>query len=114
MRTRAILAVAVLSLIVGPRTAGAQCRAFGEACSGSGKSTFHVDFGTQKDLPKKPVQPLNHSMNPVPPNVTGSNPIDCGMIKRIDPQFRSVMSIVKPDPKVQLPMKTIQPPACKR
>ena len=116
MRMGAILAVAVLFLIAVPRTAGAQCSTFsaGGACSGSGKPTFHLDFRAQKAAPNKPAQPLNHSVNPVPPNVMGSNPIDCGMIKRVDPQFRSVMPIVKPDPKVQLPMKTIQPPACKR
>jgi hypothetical protein len=116
MRMGAILTVAVLLLIAVPRAARAQCSAFsvGGACAGSGKPTFHLDFRAQKDTLQKPVQPLNHSVNPVPPVMAGSNPVDCGMIKRVDPQFKSVMPIVKPDPKVQFPMKTLQPSACKR
>jgi hypothetical protein len=117
MRTGVILAVAVLLLIVTPTAGRAQAQ-FGAPPPGGrslGPTTFHMDFRAQKDiLSKKPVQPLNHSVNPVPPVVIGSNPIDCGIIKRVDPRFKSVMPIVKPDPKVQLPMKTIQSPACKR
>jgi len=88
----------------------------GTPTPGSGSlrsSTFHVDFGAHKDARPKMVQPLNRSLNPVPPIKMGTNPVDCAIVKRVDPHFESNMPIVKPDPKMQLPMKTIQPPACK-
>ena len=117
MRTGTILVLAVLSPILSQTAARAQTP-FGAPPRGGrslGPTMFHLVFGAQKDIPrKKPVQPLNHSVNPVPPIVMGSNPIDCGIVKRVDPKFKSVTPIVKPDSKVQLPMKTIQPPACKR
>jgi hypothetical protein len=39
-------------------------------------------------------------------------PIDCGMVRRVDPNFKSAMPVVTPDPKLALPMKVVAVPSC--
>lgn len=39
-------------------------------------------------------------------------PTDCGMVKPVDPNFKSKMPVVTPDPKLALPMKIVPVPSC--
>ena len=39
-------------------------------------------------------------------------PTDCGMVKRVDPNFKSKMPVATPDPKLALPMKVVPVPSC--
>ena len=39
-------------------------------------------------------------------------PTDCGMVRRVDPNFKSAMPVVTPDPKLALPMKVVVVPSC--
>ena len=39
-------------------------------------------------------------------------PTDCGMVRRVDPNFKSEMPVVTPDPKLALPMKVVVVPSC--
>jgi hypothetical protein len=39
-------------------------------------------------------------------------PTDCGMVRRVDPNFKSAMPVVTPDPKLALPMKVVAVPSC--
>jgi hypothetical protein len=39
-------------------------------------------------------------------------PMDCGMVKPVDPNFKSKMPVVTPDPKLALPMKIVPVPSC--
>ena len=39
-------------------------------------------------------------------------PTDCGMVRRVDPNFKSAMPVVTPDPKLALPMKVMVVPSC--
>ena len=39
-------------------------------------------------------------------------PTDCGMVKRVDPNFKSAMPVVTPDPKLALPTKVVAVPSC--
>jgi hypothetical protein len=40
-------------------------------------------------------------------------PIDCAMVKPIDPDFHSNMPIVKPDPNVHYAMPVVKPASCR-
>jgi hypothetical protein len=39
-------------------------------------------------------------------------PTDCGMVRRVDPNFKSAMPVVTPDPKLALPIKVVAVPSC--
>ena len=39
-------------------------------------------------------------------------PTDCRMVRRVDPNFKSAMPVVTPDPKLALPMKVVVVPSC--
>jgi len=39
-------------------------------------------------------------------------PTDCGMVRRVDPNFKSAMPVVTPDPKLALPTKVVAVPSC--
>jgi hypothetical protein len=113
MRALAIVAVAV-SLLVLPKEASGQCSSSSTAGPCSSLSVGNLDFRAQKDRPTKAVKPLSPPANPVPAVDAGVNPIDCGMIKPVDPRFKSAMPVLHPDPKVQLPTRIVQAPSCKR
>src|SRR5438876_11027701 len=115
MRLGTILALALLSLVAVPRTASAQCVAFlaGVACSPSTRPVFRGDFGPQNLAPKSPKQsPKRRSVASLPtaPAANEPTPIDCQMIKSVDPRFRSAMPVGLPDLNVPFPMLTIQAP----
>jgi hypothetical protein len=118
-RLGAILIVALLSLVAAPRTASAQCGPFskGPACPTSTRPVLRGDFGLQKLAPK-PAQPSSKrnwtDTQAIVQAHQDQTPIDCQIIKPVDPQFRSAMPVVSPDRNVRLPMRIIQPPACKR
>ena len=111
MLKRTILACAAsLALVIGSTAVSAQCRALspGVACAGLVSSRIHADFRAPKPAPRKPIT----SVNPLPVEIKGSSPVDCPMVKPIDPQFRSSMPIVRPDPNGKLTMRVISVPGC--
>jgi len=110
MRILSVLGVAVVVLVALPAAASAQCSApsVDRLCI----SKIHVYFGDTNDIPRRAILADKPSQLPTPAAIEPA-PIDCGMIKRPDPQFKSAMPIVTPDPKIGLPMKIIRPPACK-
>jgi hypothetical protein len=103
MRASAIALVTTLSALALPGTAPAECNLFGgkPSCS-SAKSMFRVEFGA-----KAPVQFVIVQIEP-------SIATDCKMVKPVDPQFRSAMPVVTPDPRLKLPMRIVHVPDCKR
>lgn len=111
--------VATLSLVAAPRTASAQCGPFakGVTCLGSTRPALRGDFGLQTPAPK-PTHPSSKERRTVAtPSVQtheSETPIDCKMVKPVDPQFRSSMPVIAPDRNARLPMRLVQPPACKR
>lgn len=114
MRMGAGLAILVLCLLAIPSNAAAQCGVFlaGSTCSHATATTIHADFGSQKAA-QKPARQT--AVNPPKTSVSHDrNAIDCQMIKPVDPGFRSAMPMLRRDPTVQLPMRTVQPPSCKR
>jgi hypothetical protein len=47
------------------------------------------------------------------PRLPGTDrPIDCAMVKRVDPNFRSNMPVITPDPNVHYPMPVMKPVSC--
>jgi hypothetical protein len=43
-----------------------------------------------------------------------SIPADCKMVKPVDPQFKSAMPVVTPDPHLKLPMSIVAVPDCRK
>ena len=113
MRT-AILLLAVLCLCLVPKSASAQCSGFsiGVTCSASTKPTVYVDFGLPKAAPDTRIPQVDTHRATLPMVIRTPGPIDCRMVKPIDPQFKSAMRIAAADPKVQLPMRIVQTSTC--
>jgi len=63
---------------------------------------FRVEFGA-----KVPQQFVIVQIEP-------SIPADCKMVKPVDPQFRSAMPVVTPDPRLKLPMSIVPVPDCRK
>ena len=104
MRASAIALVTALSALALPGIAAAECNLFGgkPACS-SAKPMFRVEFGAKAADPQFVIVQIEPSIA-----------TDCKMVKRVDPQFKSAMPVVTPDPSLKLPMRIVHVPDCKK
>jgi hypothetical protein len=106
MRARAIALVTTLAALALPGIAAAECNLFGgtPSCS-SAQGAFRVEFGAKSAKTAPPplmvIVQLEPSISP-----------DCKMVKPVDPQFRSAMPVVTPDPGLTLPMRIVPVPDC--
>jgi hypothetical protein len=74
------------------------------------QTSFRMDFGFKKiDPPKVKFEPA-----PLPKAAETSTPVDCQMVKPVDPNFHSAMPIVKPSADKKYALRVIQTPPCKR
>ncbi len=113
MRIGMIVALAVCVLAM-PKEARGQSDLAPQTRSRSGISLGKLDFGAGKEAPKKPVQPVNLPTAPSPAVEPAGSPIDCAMVKPVPSKRESAMPVLHPDPNVELPMKVVPVPACKR
>src|SRR5215470_19290081 len=91
--------VATLSMVVAPNAKLTACRLFapGAVC-GPTTRIFRLPSAKAPDAPQFVIVEL------------APEPTDCKMVKRVDPNFKSKMPVVTPDPKLALPMKIVPVP----
>jgi hypothetical protein len=94
--------VATLSMAVAPNAKLTACRLFAPtAACGSGAQLFRLPPD-----PKSPDAPQFVIVQIEPA------PIDCKMVKPVNPDFRSNMPVAMPNPKLAFPMKVVPVPSC--
>lgn len=117
MRTLAVALVTGLAILALSSNVQAQCGLFQREakCAPTSTSPLVVDFRLPGGavLPGRSGRPavVSRVATNRDPQVQGN---DCAMVKPVDPDFRSNMPIVRPDPWVKLPMRVIPAPPCKR
>jgi hypothetical protein len=115
MRTAALLVfVALIGL---PATARADCPLFGAGSSAclSAKPLARADFAkmaAQNAEVRQMTTAAKESLA-APAQPADVPPIDCRMVKPVDPQFKSAMPVITPDKGVKLPMSVVTVPSCK-
>ena len=93
-----------------PRVASAQCpSSVGITCSRIDPAQF--EFGVQTP-PKRPTLKFVSSPPAAAAAQPAQPPIDCAMVKPVDPKFASTMPVIPADAK-RLPMKVVHVPSCK-
>ena len=70
-------------------------------------------FGRVVPSTVKPVLVQSAPLVDAPPSPTTDQPIDCAMVKAVDPNFHSNMPVIKPDPDVHYAMPVMKPSSCK-
>jgi hypothetical protein len=70
-------------------------------------------FGRVIPSAAKPVLVQSPPLVDAPPSPATDQPIDCAMVKAVDPNFHSNMPVIKPDPNVHYAMPVMKPSSCK-
>ena len=122
MRNAIILLVAILGVVGTATSARAQSIRQQPLVSSrpsgtrtNAKPLFHFDFRPQHSVPATiasgvPMRSLQKANASLPLERT---PIDCKMVKPVDPHFVSAMPVVRPDPTIALPMRIAHAAPCR-
>jgi hypothetical protein len=94
--------VAIVSMAAAPKAPLTACRLFAPTAScGPGARLVLLPFD-----PKTQTAAQFMIVESTP------EPTDCGMVKHVDPSFKSKMPVSTPDPKLALPIKIVPVPSC--
>jgi hypothetical protein len=98
-----------LFLVATARTAGAQCpSSSGLTCS----PIRPFGFGLQGSRTRPEVQFMKPALVVPSPGLSG--PIDCKILKPVDPQFASTMPIIQPAPGPRSAKRIVPVPSCQQ
>ena len=111
MRPTTLAFMVLLAVLVAPRAAHADCTVFsagGPACAGPTQK-MQVDFTKLAATNEQAAKMLVEAQRAQEGKTV---PTDCKMIKPVDPRFVSRMPVQTPDPKVKLPILSVEVPSC--
>jgi hypothetical protein len=86
----------------------AQCA--GINCTSLPKPPIRLDFGAAPKQPAPRATPARPALKTAP--ALPAEPIDCAILKPVEPNFTSNMRVVTPDPNLSAVMRTVVMPAC--
>jgi hypothetical protein len=108
MNKLVLVGIAFLGCALGPEAVSAQCI----RCEAKGPlQNLTFDVGKTETQRPPAARLIAPALQPEP--VLRTEPIDCAMVKKVDPKFHAATPIIKPDSKTKFSLRVVVAPPCK-